>query len=228
MSRPAETELVTDGGCPPNLRTSDRGWPDDAVENMLRWGEQPAIDLVLAVVEEVGELADEVLNSACFDTPEAKHARVCLSAARDAGFVTRSFLEYSFEDDNGEPLPPDERPELGHGVDADAVLDELDDLAPLCYQLARALDEPSPLPVTDGGQEPMAVYTVSNGDDSPRLTIHQKALEPAGFEPDDQVLVYASDGELRLEAVSGRVLRDADGDPVVVDELVADGEGGRR
>lgn len=146
-----EAELVTDGGEPiPGLQPNDRGWPDDAVVNQVRWGEQPPVELVLALIEEVGELADEVLDSARFESPAAKHARVCLSASRDAGFATRSFLESFFEDADGEPLPVEARPDLGSGVDAEAALDELDDLAPLCYQLAWVLDDPEPL--TDGGE----------------------------------------------------------------------------
>lgn len=119
-------------------------WEARAESNIDRWGNQTPTVLLLALVEEIGEVADEVLATAeksYEDDMAAKQAFKYLSDVRRAGFRCRELLEVVFEDENGDPIPNEEMPKLVHSLDEERVLDELNDAAPLVYQLSWALQE---------------------------------------------------------------------------------------
>ena len=138
------------------MSASPDHWEDIARENVDRWGEQPPAVLLLALVEEVAETVDELLKTAekGTETMVPAEAMARLAAVRDAGFECRAFLEREFEDETGDPLPREEWPTLVWDFDAVAVAEELDDTAPLVYQLAWALDEweSKRSVATDGGK----------------------------------------------------------------------------
>lgn len=119
-------------------------WRRKAESNIECWGNQEAAVLLLALAEEIGEVADEVLATAeraLHDGMYSSHAFKLLSEIRHIGFTSREFLEEHFENEHGNPLPEDEMPALVHDLDEERVLDEVDDAAPLVYQLVWALQE---------------------------------------------------------------------------------------
>lgn len=98
--------------------------------------------LALTLAEEQGEIADEILRSAApGEDLVASQAFDLLRQVREIGFACRSFLEDEFEDGSGVPIPPEDRPGLDVEIDEEATLDEVDDVGPLVYQLAWALEE---------------------------------------------------------------------------------------
>lgn len=125
-----------------------RLWADKAEENVKKWGNQRPIGLLLAMAEELAEIADELLDPDDLTTADTT-AQLHLQAIRRAGFESREYLESECEDADGNPLPIDERPELGGVGDAEAAIEETHDLAPLCWQLIWALQEEK----EDGGCE---------------------------------------------------------------------------
>jgi len=126
-------------------RTEGRlGAVERAESNIEKWGNQTPTVLLLALAEEVGEIADAIMES--HEKPEGDRyasnlAYSRLADVRDAGFESREFLESTFEDETGNPLPDDEVPELLKTTSPMEVLDEVKDAAPLVFQLAWALEE---------------------------------------------------------------------------------------
>lgn len=119
-------------------------WETKARENIDRWGNQTPTVLLLALIEEIAEVADEVLataDKAYEDDMAAQEAFHHLSEVRRTGFRCRQLLEDVFEDADGNPLPDDEVPRFVKRLDTDRVLDEVEDAAPLVYQLAWALED---------------------------------------------------------------------------------------
>lgn len=125
-------------------------WGGLADENTQEWGLQSAPVLTLALAEELAEVATELEAhtepGADADADlMADRGRELLSRIADLGDEVAAFLEANFYDDAGNPLPRPERENLGpiHGevTDPAVVREELDDLAPLCYQLAWALQD---------------------------------------------------------------------------------------
>jgi NTP pyrophosphatase (non-canonical NTP hydrolase) len=120
-------------------------WTDRADANVERWGEQAIVTLILAMAEELGELA-EVARASIGPTAgynNEVHADA-LARLRDviaAGRACQAFLEAEFEDRSGRPLKPARRPDLTAGADAPDARRELDDLGALCIQLGRRLQE---------------------------------------------------------------------------------------
>jgi len=131
------------------LKEKRLDWEDQAAENLERWGDQDVAILFLAMVEEMGEIASVLEDDIAPGTPDEDVAalRVLIQQMARLGEETRVRLEGAFEDDDGQPLPEAERllvrqAVLKRGVsDVDDVQDELDDLAPLCYQLTWALND---------------------------------------------------------------------------------------
>lgn len=132
--------------------------PEDVLEeivakaerNIDRWGHQPVDALAFAIIEEVGELSQEVLLEVTELPDEADpHALALLEDVRDACLEVQTYLDLAFHDARGEPLPPDERPELlGPIEDPAALLDETGDIGALIVQLEGALEAA----MTDGGE----------------------------------------------------------------------------
>lgn len=111
-------------------------WLEAAEENVERWGNQRPKGLALALAEVLAEVIDEL----GIGEPETTGADAVLEDVRDAGYRARFYLETTAEDDDGNPLPLGERPRLAGVDDREAALDELEDLAPLVYQLMWALE----------------------------------------------------------------------------------------
>lgn len=122
-------------------------WHDEAQSNIDTWGNQHVATLVLAMVEELGEVADELLYQSEIGTvhsEEARQARELLQDISGLGIRTRAFLEETFESPAGRPETDpaiDGRDIATRAVSAESVLDEVNDLAPLVLQTAWALEE---------------------------------------------------------------------------------------
>jgi len=122
-------------------------WGAQADQNIDKWGDQSPATLLLAMVEELGEIADELDHQTDYPDdadPEATKAKHILREMAALGELTRAYLESNFEAD-GAPKPESDREAFrsqlaGPIADADPVQDELDDLMPLGFQLARALE----------------------------------------------------------------------------------------
>lgn len=129
-------------------------WQARAEENIEKWGNQAPATLFLAMVEEMGEIAEELTEQAPGphpDNPSEAPFRgwEIIHEMADLGLETRDFLESNFEEPAGTgPMDPETRESIRHeqalgvGVvqDPEAVRDELDDLAPLCFQLRWKLN----------------------------------------------------------------------------------------
>lgn len=103
-------------------------WARRAEENVEEWGHQRADTLALVLIEEVGEIADAMLRDGRADVDTEGYDLIARMA--DLGDHTREHLEGR----NGEaPVVED----LG---DAEHTLDEIQDAAPLCWQLYWAVD----------------------------------------------------------------------------------------
>lgn len=122
-----------------------RKWGQQAEENVDEWGRQPPIDLGLAMIEELGELAHEL--AAMTEPARDRDAEILegwhlLMEAADLGRRTREHLEEHHTDEQGNPLPREAQPTYGVDYWTPArAEDELADLAALCYQLAWTLNE---------------------------------------------------------------------------------------
>lgn len=129
-----------------------KDWGDVAEENVERWGNQAVATLFLALVEEVGEVA-EVLERRDMPndmaTKDVMEARALIEDMASLGIRTRDYLEENFEEPAGESSTPksesvrreQRRGILGDISDPDAVQDEVDDAAPLLFQLTWALQD---------------------------------------------------------------------------------------
>ncbi len=110
-----------------------------AADNVERWGLQPLTALLLAMAEELGELAGEICPE---EPPEDAPASVTdtwlvLRNVQNIGGEVQDCLQLHFEAD-GEPLPQAERPPIvpeRADMGRDEVREELLDLLALCYQL---------------------------------------------------------------------------------------------
>lgn len=135
-------EFATDGGTDEKITR----WEQNAHTNVSKWGHQSADALVLAMAEELGELADEVL-SACErdeDSPVASDGRDLIRKVADLGHEVQDHLEHASER-NGKPVPPDERPHYlyptgNREYHQNMVKDELDDLMALGYQFLWSVE----------------------------------------------------------------------------------------
>lgn len=122
--------------------TTPGKWQQAARENTSRWGYQNAGTLVLAMMEELGEVAHALrvnCEDATDDSPEAQTGRSLLYDIEELGLEVKYFLQDATEPD-GTPVVPGERPAItGPVPDPDPVLEEVDDLMPLGIQLAEVL-----------------------------------------------------------------------------------------
>lgn len=122
-------------------------WGDHAEENIDRWGNQYPATLLLAMAEELGEIAQALLaqtDVGDVDAPGARRGRRLLHELAGHGIRTRAYLEETFEDPAGKPQTDPlitGRDIAGQSLDVGPVLEETDDLAPLLWQLHWALEE---------------------------------------------------------------------------------------
>lgn len=108
-------------------------WRQRAQQNLQRWGLQETAPLVLAMAEEVGEMADAFELDVI---PRDDRGAELLVELRDLAFEIRDYLEDVAEDDDGNPLPPAERDSIDVLLNhPEELIAELDDLMPLGYQL---------------------------------------------------------------------------------------------
>lgn len=141
-------EFATDGGgaTPEDVHP----WEQKAEQNIQKWGQQPVDALTLAMIEEMGELAGDVLAGHEHGDTDmmAERGRGLMRSMKRLGEDTRDYLETVSEGDDGEPIPPEDRPEYlssGEGRPHQKLFkkragDELDDLMALGFQFQRALD----------------------------------------------------------------------------------------
>lgn len=124
-------------------------WGRRAQSNVEKWGNQSTLTLFLAAIEEMGEVAIELSDQDADGdhppgTPEAQ-ARALVDDMATLGRETRHFLESTFEEPAGEPKPGADREDIRDDIDIlvddpDAVQTEVDDLAPLAFQMTWALE----------------------------------------------------------------------------------------
>lgn len=151
-----DRELVADGGqCAAGTEHREhylfisRRWGRKAEENVEEWGLQGPALILLAMMEEMGEIAEELraeIPGPSVDNPDdvPHEAARLLYEIAELGLETQEFLESNFEQPAGEKAPDEDRPVDRCGVgpvhDPEAVSEELTDLAPLCFQLTWALN----------------------------------------------------------------------------------------
>ncbi|ELZ38798.1 hypothetical protein C471_09240 [Halorubrum saccharovorum DSM 1137] len=149
-----DSELATDGGVDQAVGRREhpimlgKRWGDEAESNIEKWGNQRHDTLLLALIEEVGEIAiameanSETIYDATSpdadDVPAAVGRRLIDDMA-DLGRETRDFLEGEYGDPAGDGESPDEHRIHGEPTDTTRILEEVEDTAPLCFQLYWAL-----------------------------------------------------------------------------------------
>lgn len=156
-------EIVTDGGRDAGHDGEidhpimlGKRWGDRAESNIEKWGNQRHDTLLLALIEEIGEvaMAMEANSETIYDAtpPDADDVpsavgRKLISDMADLGRETRDFLEGEYGDPAGDGDSPDEHRIHGEPTDVTQILEEVEDTAPLCWQLYWALQE-----VPDGAE----------------------------------------------------------------------------
>lgn len=121
-------------------------WSESADENVEKWGVQPPVHVVVAIMEELSEIAEEIIeNSEPPDhrrTPEERELMYLFSEIIVLGDEIQTFWDDVAEDDEGDPVPESERPSvIGDIKNASSIQEEVDDIAPLIIQLAESVDE---------------------------------------------------------------------------------------
>lgn len=123
-------------------------WRSTAEDNVDEWGVQPPADIVLALAEELSEVAEEIVENSEVPPerygPDERQLMYFMTEVIVLGNQIREELEGRYEDDEGRPIPMNERPELlGEIENSEPVMEEVDDLAPLVYQLVESIEENS-------------------------------------------------------------------------------------
>lgn len=128
-------------------------WEEKAHENVNKWGLQSPDALLLAMGEEMGELAGEVHGAADYPDADGEDARMA-EQGRDLirrmdqlGRDIRDYLETVSEQD-GQPVPPEDRPDYLTVFPEDLtdsrrerlIRAELDDLMALGFQFQWSLE----------------------------------------------------------------------------------------
>lgn len=120
-------------------------WQEKAEQNVEKWGVQRPEDVILAIIEETAEIVDEITmqtGTPVDQTPTEAHLHGYLLDIAATGRNLREWLENNYEDKDGEPLPPDERPQiLDNPKHPGPILEEVDDLGPLVLQLEQSVKE---------------------------------------------------------------------------------------
>lgn len=125
-------------------------WEAKARKNIERWGNQRHDTLLLALIEEVGEIAMTMESNN--ETGAAPHPYVdgyepygegldLIHEMAVLGRRTQDFLESNYGDPAGESDAGKELELHGDPKDVEPILKEVADAAPLCWQLNWALQE---------------------------------------------------------------------------------------
>lgn len=161
MDKIDEDDLFTDGGADQAVGKKEhplmlcKRWSDEAEANIEKWGNQRHDTLLLALIEEVGEIAiamganSETIYDATppdADDVPAAVGRELISDMAALGRETRDFLEGEYGDPASDGDSPDEHRIHDEPTDATRILEEVEDTAPLCFQLYWALQG------VDGGE----------------------------------------------------------------------------
>jgi NTP pyrophosphatase (non-canonical NTP hydrolase) len=107
-------------------------WAERAEENIEEWGDQRPDTLLLALIEEVGEIADAMLRDGRANVEVEGYDLIARMA--DMGEQTRWYLKK-----RGGEVPIVENLD-----DPQHTLEEVQDAAPLCWQLYWAVDGGDP------------------------------------------------------------------------------------
>lgn len=123
-------------------------WNDRAQANIEKWGNQSPGLLFLALVEELGEIAEQMLEESNVRPPkDGEHGPWTeswrfINDTRRLGLDARDFLESNFDEPAGTSdftLPADLKI-LAPFNDPEAVIEEVEDSAPLLFQMYWALE----------------------------------------------------------------------------------------
>lgn len=158
---PQQKKLVTDGGREDLRGTAGRHshglllgrkWNEKAEENIHKWGHQRHDTVLLALIEEIGEIAMafEAGNApgggphphVDRDDPHS-YGRDLIHRMAELGRDTREFLEAEYPDPAGDGDGGHEYTLHGDpnsAEDAERIFEEVDDAAPLLFQLYWALE----------------------------------------------------------------------------------------
>lgn len=127
-------------------------WVDRAEDNIEAWGHQRHDTTLLALVEEIGEIAIAFESHNApgggphpVVEPDAPHfeGRRLIAEMAELGRRTREYLESNYEEPAGDG---EDGPELelhGDPKDASRLFEEIDDAGPLLYQLYWAVERHS-------------------------------------------------------------------------------------
>lgn len=127
-------------------------WGEKAENNIEEWGNQRPDTVLLALIEEVGEIA-EAMQENCKpgggpppvgdydDRPDRGRELIRRMAA--LGLETRDYLEAEYPAPAGEGTvtDDDEIRIIGPPIDDRAIMDEIEDAAPLLWQLFWAIEK---------------------------------------------------------------------------------------
>lgn len=125
-------------------------WGKKAEENVREWGNQRYDTLLLALIEEVGEVAmameenSEIIYDATppdADDVPAAVGREIISDMADLGRKTQNYLESEYGDPAGDGDGQKEYRIHGELTDTNPIFEEIEDVAPLIWQLYWALQE---------------------------------------------------------------------------------------
>lgn len=138
-------------------------WGDRAEQNIETWGNQRHDTLLLALIEEVGEIAMamEEHNRPTSGEPHPyvrsddapAHGRRLISEMANLGVETRRFLESNYEEPAGSDTADGEYKLHGEPKEVEPILDEVEDTAPLCFQLYWALQARKLQPGSERSEE---------------------------------------------------------------------------
>jgi len=116
-------------------------WQQKARENVEKWGLQSAGVILLAIAEEVGEMAREMrMNGYSIDGDDVDAYSLdhALKEVEAVGTEIQSLHEDVYEDDDGNPI---DGPTIEYDGETGPMADELADTAALLYQLQARLDQ---------------------------------------------------------------------------------------
>lgn len=123
-------------------------WGKKAERNIDRWGHQRLETILLAAIEELGEIAHELQwqsNVGDIDQnggPRYPHAdgRDLIDEMAGLGVRTRSYLEDIYSEPAGDGDGIEDLVLYENPADLEPIRLEIEDLAPLCYQLYWAIE----------------------------------------------------------------------------------------
>lgn len=112
-------------------------WLEKSEENVEKWGKQRHDTLLLALVEEVGEIAMAFENE-CSVEPVDSYEQVegldLIHETAELGDFTRAFLEDKYS-------PGEEYRIMDEPENAERIIEEIDDTVPLLIEMRRVLKE---------------------------------------------------------------------------------------